>query len=270
MNIVSVPLKQNGYDIVIGSGILADLGARLERMRIGRDAVVITHPSILRLHGKGLVKGLKKAGISVKVLTVPSGEKSKSCQTAFSLMEKIATEVFTSEEIVIAVHVNGKPLNDDSLAASDEKPLAEINEISIKTEKDPKEFAVKLLTQVSDYLSQLSPGLCEVADTLRAGNVEQANTLLVQALDGLVLFTELIGTIKNLSGFDDSSIEIEGETLSSLEERLTEILKNIQSGQESEDWVTVADLLEYELATILQEWRDIIPSIQRCFTKSDS
>jgi len=209
-------------------------------------------------------------GVEIKVNDEAVNLDTNEIETFSGLMEKMATEVLAAEEIVTAVHLNGEQLNDESLMSSGEIPLSEINAISIKTEKDPKEFAVKLLTQTSDYLSQLSPGLCEVADTLRTGNVEQANSMLVQALDGLMLFTELVSTVKNLEGFDESSVKLEGENISSLENRLTEILKNIQAGQESEDWVTVADLLEYELAVILREWMDIIPAIQRGFTAENS
>jgi len=90
MKSISVSLKENAYDIVIGHNILSKLGAKLKSLKIGKDAVIITNPVIYKHHGKTLVSGLKKSGFSVKVLAVPAGEQSKSAKRAFRLIEEIA------------------------------------------------------------------------------------------------------------------------------------------------------------------------------------
>ncbi|MBN1869875.1 MAG: 3-dehydroquinate synthase [Candidatus Omnitrophica bacterium] len=90
MRIIPVPLKVNAYDIVIGDHILSKLGAKLKGLKIGEDAVIITNPVILKHHGKALLTSLKENGFSVKVLQVPAGERSKSAQSVFRLIEEIA------------------------------------------------------------------------------------------------------------------------------------------------------------------------------------
>jgi len=90
MKSVSVPLKTNAYNIVIGENILSKLGNRLKALKIGKDAVIITNPAINKYHGKVLIAGLKRNGFSVKVLEVPPGERSKSANSAFRLIEAIA------------------------------------------------------------------------------------------------------------------------------------------------------------------------------------
>lgn len=90
MKSISVPLKENAYDIVIGHNILSKLGAKLKSLKIGKDAIIITNPAINKYHGKTLISGLKKSGFSVKILEVPAGERSKSAKSAFRLIEEIA------------------------------------------------------------------------------------------------------------------------------------------------------------------------------------
>ena len=87
---IPVALRQNPYAIVVDTGHLSALGGYLSKLAMGNDAVVITNPVVRRLHGRGLFDGLKKAGFSVKILTVPDGEASKSAGVAFDLMERIA------------------------------------------------------------------------------------------------------------------------------------------------------------------------------------
>jgi len=99
---VKVNLNENSYDIVVGSDILGDLGKTIKASQIGRDAVVITNPVIKRLHGKKLNASLKKAGLSVKFLVVPDGEKSKSVSMAFRLIDEIASYSINKEVFIIA------------------------------------------------------------------------------------------------------------------------------------------------------------------------
>ncbi len=59
------------YPIVIGHGILGKIPRYIRGLGLGKDAVVISHPSIQRLYGAKLSAALKKAGYTVKIFNVP-------------------------------------------------------------------------------------------------------------------------------------------------------------------------------------------------------
>ncbi len=99
--IVGLKLKENSYDIVIGTNILGALGSQLRKMKIGKDAVIITNPIIKKHYGRLIAEGLKKKGISVKFIEIPSGEKSKSAFYAQKIIEQIVSyDVFKTIFIV--------------------------------------------------------------------------------------------------------------------------------------------------------------------------
>ncbi len=101
MKSIRVALKQNPYTILIGASILSDIGKYLSNLKLGDTAIIVTDPVIERLHAKSLTSGLKKNGFKVKIFTVPAGEKSKSVQTAFDLLKRIAVyDVFKKSFIV--------------------------------------------------------------------------------------------------------------------------------------------------------------------------
>lgn len=102
MHTIPLHLKQNPYSIVIGDKILGRLGQKLSGMKIGEDAVVITNPVIARHHGRKLATGLKKYGFSVKVFTVPGGEKSKSAGVAMELIAKLSKYDVKRKPFIIA------------------------------------------------------------------------------------------------------------------------------------------------------------------------
>lgn len=91
MKTIPVKLRNNGYKIVIGSGILAKAGAMFRSLALGTDAVIVTSSPIARRYASALGRSLKKSGFTVKVLEVPDGEKSKSARCAFDLLQRIAS-----------------------------------------------------------------------------------------------------------------------------------------------------------------------------------
>ena len=70
---------------------------------LGKDALIISHPSIERLHGAKLSAALKKAGYTVKIFNVPEGEKSKSAAFAFRLLNQISAYDVDKKIFIIAL-----------------------------------------------------------------------------------------------------------------------------------------------------------------------
>ena len=100
---ISVNLKDNAYAIAIGHDILGEFPRYIRSLGLGKDAVVISHPSIERLHGVRLSTALKKAGYTVKILNVPEGEKSKSAACAFRLIKQISAYDVNKKIFIIAL-----------------------------------------------------------------------------------------------------------------------------------------------------------------------
>ena len=90
MHTIDLRLKNGNYKILIGHGILPQLGSAVGRLPIGRDAVVVTNPRIRKLYAGTIIKSLQRRGFSVRIFTVPDSERSKSSEIAFRLIEKIA------------------------------------------------------------------------------------------------------------------------------------------------------------------------------------
>ncbi len=90
MNKIKLALKENSYDIHVGYKILEKLGTIIKPLNVGHDAVVITNPGILRRYKNSISSGLEREKFSAKFLVVPDGERSKSAEQAFKLLNQIA------------------------------------------------------------------------------------------------------------------------------------------------------------------------------------
>lgn len=90
MKKIKVVLKKRGYDIIIGKGALEKLKPKLRELRLGKVAVVVTNPTVNRLHGARLKKALRGSGLEVHLIQVPDTERSKSFKQSVKLIERFA------------------------------------------------------------------------------------------------------------------------------------------------------------------------------------
>src|SRR5215207_9730600 len=100
---VNVALGTRAYDIVIGRGLLATLGERINKLRPGCKVAIVTDETVARHHLAAAEAALAGAGISVSPVKVPAGESSKS----FRMLERVCDELIAARiergDIVVAL-----------------------------------------------------------------------------------------------------------------------------------------------------------------------
>src|SRR5499433_546640 len=75
---VRVALDTRAYDIVIGRGLLASLGARVAALKPGAKAAIVTDANVERLMLNATRAALAASKIDATHVSVPAGEGSKS------------------------------------------------------------------------------------------------------------------------------------------------------------------------------------------------
>ncbi|PIV39575.1 MAG: 3-dehydroquinate synthase [Candidatus Omnitrophica bacterium CG02_land_8_20_14_3_00__42_8] len=90
MKKIRVNLGKHSYDILICSNELNKLGACLKRLKIGKDAVIVTNPLIKKLFGGKIKKALVSKGFTVRFEITPDSEKAKSEKECVRLLNNIS------------------------------------------------------------------------------------------------------------------------------------------------------------------------------------
>ncbi len=101
--IVRVALDARSYDIVIGRGLLASLGARIAALRPGVKAVIVSDENVARHHLAAAEVSLSKAGIATSRVLVPPGEASKSYRVFEQVCEAVIASRIERSDLVIAL-----------------------------------------------------------------------------------------------------------------------------------------------------------------------
>ena len=91
------------YDVVIGAGLLKELGSRTATVVKGRKAMVVSDDAVFGLYGETAAESLRNAGFEVKNFVFPHGEQSKNGQMFLSLVNALAENRLTRTDVVIAL-----------------------------------------------------------------------------------------------------------------------------------------------------------------------
>ena len=100
-----------------------------------------------------------------------------------------------------------------------------------------------------------------LAEAYRRGDLARGHEGLTQLSGDLGALTTLVGMLDGPIGIDLTALS--GETASPGEqmEELWKTLDAMVAAQASEDWVTVADVLEYDLEPAIRRWADVLTRV---------
>ena len=70
------------YPIVVGRGVLGELGERLQELGVTGQAYIISDDNVFRAYGREAQRSLEAAGIAAHSYSIPPGEESKSLALA--------------------------------------------------------------------------------------------------------------------------------------------------------------------------------------------
>ncbi len=89
--VVAIPAPPAvSYEVIIGSGVLNELGARLESLLKPRRVTVITNDIVWEISGTRLTDSLNKAAIDFDLVSIPDGEANKTMETAGIILTALA------------------------------------------------------------------------------------------------------------------------------------------------------------------------------------
>ncbi len=101
--VVDVALAGRAYDIVIGRGLLASLGARVAALRSGARVAIVTDEVVAKHHLARAEASLAQAGIETSRIIIPAGEASK----CYPMFERVCEDVVAARiergDLVVAL-----------------------------------------------------------------------------------------------------------------------------------------------------------------------
>ena len=177
-------------------------------------------------------------------------------ETLGDLLLHIEKEGVPQGNVVRAIKIDGQESSPDSPEAQ-KTPLSEIAtlEVEISTLSD---IINKNIENADAYLIRLIPGIEKSVELFRMGNEQEANKFFINIIDGIDWLSQVLDMILTAKAISPDTV-FDGKSIQDRRASLVGLTQQMVDANKNQDWVLLADLLEYEILPYYQEWSNLLP-----------
>ncbi len=121
----------------------------------------------------------------------------------------------------------------------------------------------EVLKGAEQACKELSQYVMQSGNHLRIGEIKKGNDLLVEILDD---FAQLVSLLDDMGQCYDLADTVRNGALDNISKessQTVELLNMAFEAQENQDWVFLADVLEYELSEKIDSWSDLFGGLSK-------
>lgn len=193
-------------------------------------------------------------------MIIVDGNESELKISNFANLEEILSAIMLqpamNERVITDVLVNNENFSEIYPHQAEDLGVDTIEKVEVKSVEAAK-LAVDVAAELDKVSKMMENGAKNCARLFREGKDSDALELLQDLLDVTRDFMSTLSHLKDqyLGGADEEFVR-KTESLSNLITEMSEVLEN-------EDWVLLADLLEYEFVPQCEQWRNVGDLIHR-------
>lgn len=140
------------------------------------------------------------------------------------------------------------------------QPLSAYHGIAVET-VDAGELLRETVAMARESLPVLAASVCEAGQAFRGQQIERGVRELPLLVDAVRTLLQLTDAAGRASGFALEEAENGEQGSGPALMRIAAALGRLSAAHEAEDWIAMADGLEFELAPALSGWRMVLDSI---------
>jgi hypothetical protein len=179
----------------------------------------------------------------------------------FNNLEDLIYEVMSNhtagDKLITEVKVNDVTFSERWPGEAKIIPIDKIVRIDFIT-SSIEIIASKMLEDIPAQVESITKGLLEAAELYRVADEQEANLNFIKIVTSLRDFVNFVTQLKNADVVPWEKLEIKGMDIETYYTRLIKLIDEMLDVQEDEDWILLADLIEYELAPIMNKWKEFL------------
>ncbi|WP_243546700.1 hypothetical protein [Pseudodesulfovibrio tunisiensis] len=187
------------------------------------------------------------------------GKKYDLGERNFQNLEQVFSTVMEDgaleNRIVTDVLVNDEPFTEIYPHQAEDIEMSEVESVEIRT-MAVNDMAVEITRELYKVVTIMSEGGKRVAELFRQADDAEALETYQDLLDVTRNFLQMVGLLRNEYSLKDHVQYADAaEELSGLFTEMSDVLEN-------EDWILLADLLEYEFLPAVEKWKKVIAQLR--------
>lgn len=179
----------------------------------------------------------------------------KNFENLEQIFDKVVADGYLENRIVTDVMVNDEPYSEIYPHQSEDIEMSEVESVEIMT-MATDDMAVEITLELYKVVNIMAEGGKHVAELFRQADDAEALETYQDLLEVIRNFLHTIGVLR-----DEYSLREHAEYDRNAEE-LNEMFTEMSTVLENEDWILLADLLEYEFLPAVEKWKRVIKQIR--------
>ena len=196
--------------------------------------------------------------MKVSINGVAQEESDFEGETVSAILDAMVQQ--TPDSYIRRIWLDDQEFPSDDREALQKKP-SDIDSLEVEL-ANLKDLVATNLANALDYLKKLIPGCEQAADLFRAGNEQEANKYYLQILDGIEWFSQVVSVIMSPDEGETELPDTDDESLEVRQKKLTDLMSQMLEANENQDWVLLADILEYEMVPFYKDWEKILSKLE--------
>lgn len=177
------------------------------------------------------------------------------------LLEGLMAARLGDDRTLREVKVNGRPFEAADLGPAQHVGRGQIQRLDVET-VSAREVALHFLANSDGYLRAIAASIERVAELFRVGDEASASGHYLNTLESLQLFMQVLQTSRDTLGLNFAQMGPGNQSVDRLLIKLQRLIQELLVAQEQEDWVLLADLLQYDLSEEINRWLGMVPALK--------
>ncbi|MBG0789070.1 MAG: hypothetical protein H0S80_01075 [Desulfovibrionaceae bacterium] len=180
---------------------------------------------------------------------------AKNFENLEQVFSKVVADGHLEDRIVTDVKINDEPFTEIYPHQSEDIAMSDVDSLEIMT-MATSDMAVEITLELYKVVNLMSAGGKRVAELFRQADDAEALETYQDLIDVIRSFLSMVGVLR-----DEYSLKNYQEYTSSAEEMNT-MFTEMNSVLENEDWILLADLIEYEFLPAVEKWKKVIKCLR--------
>lgn len=184
-----------------------------------------------------------------------------ACRNWRELLEQLDSAAEAQGQVVTAVRFDGveQPSFRDAVFLS--RPMSGLTLVEAES-ASPRDLLMTSIDEAVVAARTLAAGAERIGAAFRGFDVVSANQDLLEMAQGLGTLVAIVQALSQAIGVGLDKVRCGGQVGTDMIDELSAHADLLIKSQESGDWITVADVIEYDIAPALNRWPGLFESLR--------
>jgi hypothetical protein len=178
------------------------------------------------------------------------------CATIGDLIRRLDETAMIDGEVICEVRINGSLLSEANELERSKDLIATVATVEVRTQ-DPRLLVEEAISTLTQFIPILEQSAISAAEEIRNSGLRSSSQQMTELIDGCSWVVETVAQIRGARTGLGISLP-RSERWYEAEKSLASTVREVHQAMTQRDLVHVADVIEYDLTTSLQIWREVL------------